>query len=202
MSGAEIRCAEPHEAPALARLIAESFAPLPVCEWLVEDEMSRINALAGQFEIIVEHAIAHGDVYVVGDEDAPPMGVAVWFPSHEIPEMADYDKRLAAAAGPYTHRFEELDAAMHTAHPGGPAHAYLAFMAVRSTERDHGIGAALLEKHHRKLDETGTPAYLEASGLRSRRLYLRHEYTDHGPAYGPGGLKVFRPMWRNPNKTF
>jgi GNAT superfamily N-acetyltransferase len=197
MTEADIRCAAPHEAAALARLIAESFAPLPVCQWLVEDEATRIDALAGQFEIIVEHAIAHGDVYVVGAE-AAPSGVAVWFPPHEIPDMPDYDKRLAAVAGPYTSRFAELDAAMHSAHPDGPAHAYLAFMAVRGPERDHGIGAALLEKHHRKLDEAGVPAYLEASGLRSRQLYLRHQYVDHGSAYGPAGINEFRPMWRDP----
>jgi ribosomal protein S18 acetylase RimI-like enzyme len=196
MSSPEIRCAAPHEAPALARLIAESFAPLPVTEWLVEDETERVDALTGQFEIIVEHAIKYGDVYVVGDEDRPT-GVAVWFPPHQIPDMDDYDERLAAAAGPHTPRFVELDAAMHDAHPDGPPHAYLVFMAVRATDRNHGIGAALLDAHHGKLDASGTPAYLEASGLRSRELYLRHRYVDQGSAYGPAGINEFRPMWRD-----
>ncbi len=197
MTTVAIRPAAVTEAATLARLIAESFAPLPVCHWLVTDEGARVNALAGQFEIIVGHAIAHGDVYVVGEQSAPT-GVAVWLPPGEIPEMADYDERLATATAPHTARFQELDAAMHAAHPDSPDHAYLAFMAVRSSARDHGIGAMLLDAHHGKLDEAGVPAYLEASGLRSRRLYLRHGYADSGPAYGPGGIHEFRPMWREP----
>ena len=65
-----------------------------------------------------------------------------------------------------------------------------------SAARNRGIGSALLEAHHRRLDADGTPAYLDASGLPSRALYLRHGYTDHAGSYGPDGVTAFYPMWR------
>ena len=105
--------------------------------------------------------IDHGDVYVAGDGD----GVAVWFPPGPMPDIPDYDERLAAACGPYTARFVELDEQMHKAHPTDPDHAYLAFLTVEAPARNRGIGSALLEAHHRRLDADGTPAYLDASGL-------------------------------------
>ena len=46
---------------------------------------------------------------------------------------------------------------------------------------------------------SGIPAYLEASGPDSRRLYLRHGYADYGPRIDlPGGPALY-PMWRQPH---
>ena len=51
---------------------------------------------------------------------------------------------------------------------------------------------------HCELDERGEPAYLEASGERSRDLYLRHGYQPRGAPYHlPGGPAMW-PMWREP----
>jgi ribosomal protein S18 acetylase RimI-like enzyme len=87
---------------------------------------------------------------------------------------------------------------MHKMRPGAPDHAYLAFLAVERDWQQRGIGSALLDVHHRRLDAAGTPAYLEASGLQSRRLYLRKRYVDHAEPYGPADLTVLYPMWREP----
>jgi GNAT superfamily N-acetyltransferase len=189
-----VRTARTGEAPALGRLIATAFSHLPVSRWLVPEPDERVPAMGGQFEMVVAHGIQHGDVYV--SDEGP--GVAVWFPPGEMPEIENYGERLAAACGPYAERFAELDDAMHHAHPSAPDHAYLAFLAVAEPGRDRGVGSALLEAHHQRLDADGLPAYLDASGLDSRRLYLRHGYTDHAPPYGPGGLREFCPMWREP----
>lgn len=190
-----IRPGRASDVDALARSIARAFGHLPVSQWLVpEDEEARVDAMAGQFRLLIAPAIDHGDVYVAGEG----AGVAVWFPPGPMPDIPDYDERLAAACGPYTARFVELDEQMHKAHPGEPDHAYLAFLAVEAPARNRGIGSALLEEHHRRLDADGTPAYLDASGLQSRALYLRHGYTDHAGPYGPGDLTGFYPMWREP----
>jgi len=191
---ASIRAARASEIDSLARLIAESFYHLPLTRWLVPEQDTRTAALAGQFVLFVEHALSHGDVYVAEDG----LAVAVWFPSGPIPDVTDYDARLAAACGPYTSRFAELDAAMHHAHPAEPDHAYLSFLSVDESVRNRGIGSALLDVHHRRLDADGTPAYLDASGVRSRGLYLRHGYTDFAAPYGAGDVKGLYPMWREP----
>ena len=188
-----IRPGRASDVDALARSIARAFGLLPVSQWLVpDDEDARVDAMAGQFRLLVAHAIDHGDVYVADDGD----GVAVWFPPGPMPDIPDYDERLATACGPHTPRFVELDEQMHKAHPTDPDHAYLAFLTVEASARNRGIGSALLEAHHRRLDADGTPAYLDASGLRSRALYVRHGYTDHAEPYGPDGVTAFYPMWR------
>jgi len=134
-------------------------------------------------------------VYVVDGPDGLPAGVATWFPPGEIPEIEDYDERLAVACGAHTVHFAQLDDVMHAAHPE-PPHAYLALLAVRAAVQGRGVGSALLRAHHGRLDAAGTDAYLEASGLRSRELYLRHGYVDHGAPYGLDGAEHFWPMWR------
>jgi GNAT superfamily N-acetyltransferase len=195
MSAVPIRRAVDGEAPALGLVIARAFAALPVTHWLVPDDPAdRVAALGGQFGMLVAHAMEHGDVYVAGDGQA----VAVWFPPGPMPDVPDYEERLIAACGPHTPRFVELDELMHKAHPIAPDHAYLAFLAVEPEHQGHGIGSALLDAHHARLDADGIPVYLDASGRDSRRLYQRYGYGDHAEPYGPAGLLEFHPMWRDP----
>jgi len=190
-----VRRAADGEAGALGLLVARAFAPLPLTHWLVPDDPdTRVAALGGQFAMLVAHGMRHGDVYVAGDGD----GVAVWFPPGPPPEIPGYDERLAEVCGPHLPRFVELDDLLHKAHPGEPDHAFLALLAVEAPVRDRGIGTALLDAHHERLDADGMPAYLDASGPDSRRLYLRHGYADHAPPYGPAGLAALYPMWRAP----
>jgi len=199
VSDLNIRLAKPSEAGALGRLVAESFSALPVCEWLATDMTERLAGLSGQFGMIVGHAIRHGAVYTVGEEDNQ-LAAAVWFDPGPFPDIPEYDEGLAAACGPNLARFVELDTVMHEAHPPSPDHAYLALMVVCESERNRGIGSIMLDEHHRLLDADGVPAYLEASGPPARRLYLRHEYVDSGEPFGPAGLNEFLPMWREPAK--
>ena len=74
---------------------------------------------------------------------------------------------------------------------------HLAILAVRPDRQGHGTGSALLRAHHAGLDRDSIPAYLEASDLRTRRLYLAHGYADcGGPLAFPGA--VMYPMVRPP----
>jgi GNAT superfamily N-acetyltransferase len=81
--------------------------------------------------------------------------------------------------------------------PTGISHHHLAILAVRPDEQGQGTGTALLCAYHQMLDSgLGVPAYLEASDLRTRRIYLRHGYADHGlPIHLPGGPFMY-PMVR------
>jgi GNAT superfamily N-acetyltransferase len=193
MSTASIRRARAGEVVALSRLVAEAFSQLPVSGWLVDDPAERRTAMAGLFEILIEHAIAHGDVEVMDGPDGP-VAVAVWFGPGPMPEIDDYDERLAVACGTHTIRFVRMDDLMRERHPAAPDHAYLALLAVDGEYRDQGLGSVLLAAHHAGLGDT--PAYLEASSQRSRTLYLRHGYVDHGAPFGFDGIDAFYPMWR------
>lgn len=185
------------QAELVSAVVAEAFSTLDVARWLVPDEAERRRRLAANFAIFVAHAFAHGHVDLTGDLG----GAAVWFHvdgGAELPPPPDYDARLAAACGPFTERFRILDAKFERSHPHGVAHHHLAFLAVRPDQQCRGIGSALLDAHHARLDAAGTGAYLEASTARSRSLYLRHGYRDRGePFHLPDG-PPFWPMWREP----
>jgi predicted N-acetyltransferase YhbS len=77
-------------------------------------------------------------------------------------------------------------------------HHYLAFLAVRPSRQCRGIGSALLDRHHARLDDAGVPAYLEANHPRNRELYLRHGYRDRAEIQLPDGGPAVWPMWREP----
>ena len=189
----EIIRAEAGQADRVAALIAEAFLPLAVVEWLLPDPADRLTRLTADFLIFVEHAVDHGRVEVTGDLSA----AAVWFPGEDVPAPPDYETRVAAACGPYLDRFLILDEQFAAHHPHG-THHHLAFLAVQPDRQGTGIGSVLMAQHHRRLDEAGTPGYLEASSARARDLYLRHGYHLLGePFYLPDG-PPFWPMWREP----
>lgn len=191
----KIRPANRDETAAVALVVATAFYPLDVCQWLTPDVDQRLARMPGYFRIVTEHAFDHGTVQVAADLSA----VGVWL-SVPFPDIPDYDRRLAAACGPWTDRYQLLDAAMHHAHPSdrGP-HDYLAFLAVLPEYQRHGLGTALLAHRHATLDAAGRPSYLEASNSRSRNLYTRHGYLDCGaPLDLPYRGERMYPMWRNP----
>jgi GNAT superfamily N-acetyltransferase len=79
--------------------------------------------------------------------------------------------------------------------------SHLAILAVRPGWQGQGTGTVLLGSYHQALDRDRTPAYLEASDLRTRRLYLRHGYADHGPPIELLGGPLMYPIWRQPSPT-
>lgn len=125
----------PEETALVANRIAEAFTALEVTYWLVPDPSKREAVLAGDFEILVGHAMRHGMVYATADRAS----VAVWFPSvgEPSPPPADYDARLAAACGEWTDRFQHLDELFAANHPH-PDHHHLAFLATSRTGRVRG----------------------------------------------------------------
>ncbi|MGC5015869.1 GNAT family N-acetyltransferase [Streptosporangium sp. DT93] len=186
----------PEAAGEVGAIIATSFHDQDVSAWLIPPDDDRRRVMPHFFSMITEHALAHGEVHATADMSA----VAVWF-HHDTgapPDVPGYDERLETFAGPHTERYRLMDEEMRKHHPE-EAHHYLAFLAVLPGRQGRGAGSLLLEERHRELDAKGTAAYLEASGVDSRRLYLRHGYRDLGdPLVLPGGPSMF-PMWRPPS---
>jgi GNAT superfamily N-acetyltransferase len=187
--------AGPGDAPAVAALIAAAFGPLAVSNWLVTNSSEREEVLRSYFGIFVDHAVNHGEALMTEDRS----GVLVSFPRSEpLPDIPEYEQRLARACGRHIDRFRTLDEVFDERHPD-EAHQHVAFVAVARSRQGCGIGAALMHHLHDRLERTGTPAYLEAACPRSRAFYLRLGYKDLGePIVLPHGEPRLWPMWRDP----
>jgi GNAT superfamily N-acetyltransferase len=188
--------AGPADTDALSQVIADAFHDLAPSRWLLADPDARREIFPGYFRIYVEHALAQGVVHTTPDRTA----AALWLPAGVRPPTPDpgYGIRLTTATSPWTHRFRLFDKALERHHPAGVAHHHLAVLAVAPGRQGQGTGTALLHAHHATLDAAGMPAYLEASGPRTRRFYLTCGYEDHGlPIHLARGPLMY-PMWRNP----
>jgi GNAT superfamily N-acetyltransferase len=173
----------------LSQVIADAFFPLAPSQWLIGDQAARRGIFPGYFRMYVEHAMADGLVHTTPGRDA----AALWLPlGPQLPAPPDgYDEHLAEITGPWVERFAVFDAELDAHHLTGAEHHHLAILAVRPGRQGQGTGTALLDAHHAVLDEQGMAAYLEASDERTRGIYLRHGYVDHGtPIQLPGGLPV------------
>ena len=87
---------------------------------------------------------------------------------------------------------------MEGRHPRKPPHWYLAIMGVAPEWQGRGIGSKLMHPALETLDAEGTPAYLEASTVRSRALYERHGFEVTGEFNFPSGGPPLWQMWREP----
>jgi GNAT superfamily N-acetyltransferase len=195
---AVLRAGQP-DVDALSQVIADAFFPLAPCRWLIADRAARREIMPGYFRILAEHAMARGVVYTTAGRTA----AALWIPTGpEGPDQPDrYDDRLAEITGPWAAGFAVFDQELDAHHLTGLAHHHLAILAVRPDRQGQGIGTALLDAHHAVLDQEGTAAYLEAADERTRGLYLRHGYADHGsPIELPDGPRMY-PMVRHPRTT-
>ena len=183
----------------LSLVIAGAFHDLAPSRWLIDDPAARREVFPGYFRIYVEHAMASGVVHTTPDRTA----AALWIPVGEDgpAQPLDYDARLAVATRPWTGRFLAFDAALDRHHPAGVPHHHLAILAVSPQRQGQSTGTALLRAYHATLDKARVPAYLEASDLRTRQIYLRHGYTDHGrPIHLPDGPLMY-PLWRQGRPT-
>lgn len=196
-SDAAIGRAQPTDVEHVSRLLADAFLIAPVGDWLIPDVAVRRHVYVDYFAIFVRHGLCHGTIELNRQRTA----VAIWYPRGEAtPGPDDYETQLAAACGPWTDRFQQLDATFAERHPTA-FHHHLAFLGVSPAEQSKGVGTSLLEHHHAFLDRMSIPAYLEASTVRSRDLYLRHGYEVGDPFYLPDDGPPLWPMWRNPTTS-
>jgi ribosomal protein S18 acetylase RimI-like enzyme len=190
-----IRPARESELTDVGRLVALSFDDLEQNRSLVPDPSARLRVMGDFFTMLTVHAPLCGKVDVIDAPDGSLAAAAVWFDrTREMPEIPDYDERLAALAGEWLPNFEALDEVFDKHHPVDP-HWHLAFLAVHPSHQSHGLGGALMDSTHEDLGRT--PAYLEATNDNNIRLYRRHGYTEMLPfdIRLPDNTPFYR-MWR------
>jgi GNAT superfamily N-acetyltransferase len=181
----------------VVEIMSTGFFADPVCHWIFPDESERKALHPHFFRPFVEEAYADGEVYLTDDR----AGASLWLPVDvsvhaEAPDLAAmFEDSVGPSSAARIGAFGIRSAANH---PTSVNHDYLPFIAVRPESQGAGRGRALLDHRHAWLDEQDRPAYLEASNLRSAKLYERLDYlrlpvtTDM-----PDGPSLY-PMWRKP----
>ena len=179
----------------LSQIIADAVHYLTVSHWLIPDPDARRAIFPGYFQILLQHALDAGLICTTPQRTAAALWLAVTGPT---PPPDGYARQLAETTGPFGEKFLAFDEALARHHLTGALHHYLAILAVRPDQQGQGIGTALLQAHHATFDWQGIAGYLEASDERTRGLYLRHGYADHGePIELPDGPCMY-PMVRIP----
>lgn len=192
----EIARAAPADVPTLGEALARAFQDDPVFRWVVPDAEDRRARLPSVFAAFAEVYLIHDEAYVAGDG----VGAALWAPPGVEPipgeEAEAFGERLGEILGEDAERGQEIQALLEEHHPEEPCW-YLQFMGVVPEHQGRGIGGRLLKAVLRGCDESGTPAYLEATSRDNRRLYERHGFETVGEIAVPQGPSLW-PMWREP----
>jgi len=128
------------------------------------------------------------------DGTVGPVAVAV--APRLIPPPLDTGRRTNEVAGSAYDRAREIDAAQDAPRPHDPDH-HLAFPAAHPDSQNRGIGSALLDRHHARLDRAGLPRYLEANDHRTRDLQLRHDTARRSFNQVPDRSPLWS-KWRSP----
>jgi ribosomal protein S18 acetylase RimI-like enzyme len=203
----QLRRADHTDLDHIAALITRAFHPLAPSQWLIPDPNQRTIVLLDYFHMWAEHALIHGHIHVLGrptNSSFALFAAAVWFHQATGPRVdppSCYPTRLAEACGPYTRRFQQLEATFDAHHPNQPHH-HLAFLAVHPAAQNRGYGSRLLRTHHHTLDKHRLPAFLEASSQTSHDLYTRHGYRLLNSTYNlPDDGPPMWPMVRPPQPT-
>ncbi|HCA88282.1 MAG TPA: GNAT family N-acetyltransferase [Streptomyces sp.] len=187
----------------VASLLGEAFMDDPVSSWVFPEEAQRHALHPLFFGVFLDAALGEGTVDVTEDGSA----AALWLPvpavaEADIPAAIAEDEEVAAlmrkSSDPDNERTEIVGRQTARMHPRHRAHDYLMLIGVDPARQGRGLGSALMAPVLQRCDSEGTPAYLEASSVRSRALYEREGFVFTGETVDlPGGPPMW-PMWREP----
>lgn len=185
----------PDEQPLVAGTLARSFYDDPVFTWLFPDPTTRLARNERMFAgVLLRLAAAHDEIHTVRDH----AGAALWFPpgTSEVGllQQLRYLPAMALAARGDLPRLLRCMQTMEAVHPHEP-HWYLNILGTDPGRQGEGIGSALLRTVLDRCDDSGVPAYLEATSERNRVLYERHGFEVTGEIALPDG-PVMWAMWR------
>ena len=176
--------------------VVKAFSADPVATWFYPDPQQYLEHFPRFVEAFAGAAFQHASAYGI----ANCAGVALW-----LPPGSHADEQALAALLERTiaerNRAEVLGLIeqMDKRHPAEP-HWYLPMIGVIPEKQGHGYGAALLEHTLERCDAENALAYLEASSLKSIRLYERHGFERFGTIQVGSSPPLF-PMLRKPRRS-
>lgn len=193
-----VTTATAHDAALIGGVLADAFSDDPVGRWIAPDPDTRTTRLTRLFQIwAAAFTLPHHEVLRAGD-----VGAALWLPPgrwqvppfvllRQLPHLSSIFGRRTALLLRGSRRLEHH-------HPRSP-HWYLPLVGVATASQGRGIGTALLAPVLQRCDDTGTPAYLEATCARNRDLYARHGFRVQQEVRLPEGPPLWA-MWREPQR--
>ncbi|MFF7166253.1 GNAT family N-acetyltransferase [Streptomyces sp. NPDC008086] len=194
--GVAIRTAGEGDRELVARLLDAAFQDDPVSGWVFPGEEHRRAAHPRLMAAFTDIVLSVGRIDVTEDGMACALWISV--PADEPEHDEDGPARLREAVDPENERVELIGRLTDGIHPTGRAHEYLWMIATAPERQGEGLGTALLGSVLDRCDREGLSAYLEASSERSRKLYERLGFAQHGrPLDLPDGPRMW-PMWREP----
>jgi len=182
-----VTCVTRADIPAVAALAADHTGPHPAAEWLVPDPGERHRVLYAWYTILVEHALAYGQIDILTDRTA----AAIWLDrTRPLPEPAEYRRRLLIACGKYVDAVMLLTDVLDSHRPT-VAHLHLAVLATDQS----GAAEALLAYRHLRLDRTGVAGYALAGTQEHLGVLMEAGYQPAEAIRLPAGPALW-PAWR------
>lgn len=182
-----------------SRVLAHAFQDDPVFEWLLPDPDRRRELLPSVFMAFSELYLPCDESYIAGSG----LAVAVWVPPRSQPlsegALDQLGEQLTVTLGDDAARAAELDATLEEHHPEEPAF-FLPFIGVVPEQQGRGLGSRLLETVLDQCDDSGIPAFLDATSPENHRLYERHGFETMAEVDVARGPTLWT-MWREPARA-
>jgi len=183
----------------IARLFAAAFLHDPVFDWIARAGPKRAAGMERFFFWILKtYALPFGETWMSDDAAV----AAAWLPPHAPASSGSFTEQMRLlpmfvrlCGFPRLGRGSAMADAMDKNHPR-EKHFYLAFIGVAPRLQGLGLGSALLETNLKRIDETGSPAYLENSNPKNAKLYERHGFVAR-KNIAPSGAPPLIAMWRS-----
>jgi GNAT superfamily N-acetyltransferase len=182
----------------LSAMLVRSFADDPVANFMFAGSRRRRAGLHAFFTAQLRRQfLPHGHVYTNQERDA----AALWGPPdlvrNGVKELAQLLPVSPFLISTRTHRALRLLFEVDGLHPKEP-HWYLATVGTEPALQGKGRGSALMTSMIERIDESGSPAYLESSKERNVPFYARFGFEVIDEFRSKVGAPPIWRMWREP----
>ena len=184
------------DADIVADIFVRSFYNDPLWSWAFADPDTRSDRQRVIWQLCIEGALRYPWTFLNDTKTAASM----WIPPGGTEFNEDQERRIEAAMrellGDDVDRVQANFAMFEEYHPRDVPHFYLSLLGTHPDHLGHHYGLSLLEENLTAIDETGHPAYLEASHIGNVPVYQRYGFEPLGQFNAPQGGPTVTPMWR------
>jgi ribosomal protein S18 acetylase RimI-like enzyme len=181
----------------VVKALVRAFDDDPVANFLLRQDKARARAFETGFDVAFRRlTLPLEEVWMSSAGE----GAALWTPPKGWKNLRAWPNLFGLARAVGLARVPHVLAAVNRVQRPKPRepHWYLFALGVVPEAQGRGIGSALLRAVLARLDESGEPAYLEASTEDNARLYLRHGFRIVQEVKMAADGPVVRLMWRDP----